>query len=116
MLYFCCVSTRRASSQCLNQAGRFIIDCIMKVSFSKIYILPHDLILLLKQRGLIIPNEQRAINYLSNIGYFRLSAYLYPLLKEPKTDHLFKDDATFDLALDMYRFDHNTQTPIRLHG
>ena len=105
MLYFCCVSPRRASSQCLNQAGRFIIDCIMKVSFSKIYILPHDLILLLKQRGLIIPNEQRAINYLSNIGYFRLSAYLYPLLKEPKTDHLFKDDATFDLALDMYRFD-----------
>jgi len=42
---------------------------------------------------------------LSNIGYFRLSAYFYPLLKEPKTEHLYKDSATFDKALDMYRFD-----------
>jgi abortive infection bacteriophage resistance protein len=34
-----------------------------------------------------------------------LSAYFYPLLKEPKTEHLYKDGATFDKALDMYRFD-----------
>jgi abortive infection bacteriophage resistance protein len=60
---------------------------------------------LLKNRGLSIPDEQRAINYLANIGYFRLNAYFYPLLKEPKTDHIYKEDATFDMALDMYRFD-----------
>jgi abortive infection bacteriophage resistance protein len=60
---------------------------------------------LLKQRGLTISDEQKAINYLSNIGYFRLSAYFYPLLKEPKTEHLYKSGATFDKALDMYRFD-----------
>jgi abortive infection bacteriophage resistance protein len=54
---------------------------------------------------LSIPDEQKAINYLANIGYFRLSAYLYPLLKEPKAEHLYKDGATFNMALDMYRFD-----------
>jgi abortive infection bacteriophage resistance protein len=67
--------------------------------------LPQDLIPLLRARGLSIPDEQRAIGYLTNIGYFRLSAYLYPLLKEPKTDHRYKDGATFEMALDMYRFD-----------
>ncbi len=29
---------------------------------------------------------------LNNIGYYRLSAYMYPFLKEPKTDHRFKDN------------------------
>ena len=64
-----------------------------------------DLIPLLKNRGLSIPDEQRAVSYLTHIGYFRLSAYFYPLLKEPKTDRIFKTGATFDMALDMYRFD-----------
>jgi len=77
----------------------------MKVNFTKACTLPPDLISLLKQRGLVISNEQKAINYLTNLGYFRLSAYFYPLLKEPKSDHLYKSGATFDMALDMYRFD-----------
>ena len=67
--------------------------------------LPGDLVPLLKSRGLIIPNEQKAKNYLTRIGYFRFTAYLYPLLKNPKTDHWYKDNATFEMALDMYRFD-----------
>jgi abortive infection bacteriophage resistance protein len=77
----------------------------MKVKYTKTCILPQDLIPLLKQRGLSIPDEQKTVDYLSNIGYFRLSAYLYPLLKEPKTDNLYKVGVTFDMALDMYRFD-----------
>jgi len=89
----------------LKCAGRFFIYTTMKGNYTKICTLPQDLIPLLKQRGLAIPDEQKAINYLSNIGYFRLSAYFYPLLKEPKTEHLYKADATFDKALDMYRFD-----------
>ncbi|GHT66817.1 CAAX amino protease [Bacteroidia bacterium] len=77
----------------------------MKVNYSKTCTLPQDLIPLLKSRGLSIADEQKAISYLTNIGYYRLSAYLYPLLKDPKTDHLYKPDATFDLAMNMYRFD-----------
>ena len=77
----------------------------MKTSYSKTCTLPQDLIPLLRARGLSIPDEQRAISYLTNIGYFRLSAYLHPLLQEPKTDHRYKDGATFEMALNMYRFD-----------
>ncbi|MDR2056821.1 MAG: Abi family protein [Dysgonamonadaceae bacterium] len=77
----------------------------MKVNYSKTCTLPQDLIPLLKKRGLIIADEQRAISYLTNIGYFRLSAYLHPLLNIPKEEHDYKNGATFDMALDMYRFD-----------
>ena len=59
----------------------------MKANYIKTCTSAQDLILLLKNRGLSIPDEQKAINYLSNIGYFRLSAYLYPLLKDPKKNH-----------------------------
>ncbi|GAP71646.1 hypothetical protein SAMD00024442_15_55 [Candidatus Symbiothrix dinenymphae] len=77
----------------------------MKVDYTKTCILPEDLVPLLQSRGLFIANEQQAADYLTNIGYFRLSAYCYPLLKDPKTDHLYKEDSTFDLVMDMYRFD-----------
>jgi abortive infection bacteriophage resistance protein len=77
----------------------------MKIDYTKACTLPCDLIPLLKRRGLAIPDEERAVSYLTNIGYFRLSAYFYPLLKEPKTDHIYKDGATFDLVMNMYRFD-----------
>ena len=77
----------------------------MKVNFSKTCTLPQDLITLLKGRGLSISDEQKAISYLTNIGYYRLSAYCYPLLKEPKSDHTYKEGATFDLVMNMYRFD-----------
>jgi abortive infection bacteriophage resistance protein len=77
----------------------------MKVSYSKTCTLPQDLIPLLKSRGLSVPDEQKAVDYLTNIGYYRLSAYFHPLLKDPKTDHVYKAGATFDLAMNMYRFD-----------
>jgi len=77
----------------------------MKVDYTKTCLPLQDLILLLKQRGLALTDEQKATGYLSNIGYYRMSAYFYPLLKTPKTDHIFKEGATFDMALDMYRFD-----------
>ena len=77
----------------------------MKVNYSKKCVLPQDLISLLKNRGLSFSDEQKAINYLTNIGYFRLSAYCYPLLDEPKTNHLYKSGSTFDLIMNMYRFD-----------
>ena len=77
----------------------------MKETFSKTCTLPKDLIPLLRSRGLSITNEQKAINYLTNIGYFRLSAYCVPLLDEPKTNHQYKKGATFDLVMNMYRFD-----------
>lgn len=77
----------------------------MKTNYSKTCTLPQDLIPLLKSRGLAISDEQKAISYLTNVGYYRLSAYCYPLLKDPKSNHIYKDRAMFDLVINMYRFD-----------
>lgn len=80
----------------------------------------------LKDRGLTITDEQRALAHLQRIGYYRLSGYWYafrqrsgacsplsksgiPMLKKGKTDHLmldtFKPGATFQQAVDLYVFD-----------
>lgn len=73
--------------------------------YTKTYASPSQLVALLRSRGLAIGNETRVKNYLKHIGYYRFSAYLYPLLTMPKENHIFKNGSTFDNALDMYRFD-----------
>lgn len=77
----------------------------MKQLFTKTFYSPQQHIVLLKNRGLLIADEEKAARYIYNIGYFRLSAYFYPLLKFPKEQHLYKPGATFVQALNMYRFD-----------
>ena len=74
-------------------------------AFKKGYSSPFDLVQLLKSRGLIITDEERAEAYITNIGYYRLSAYMLPFLTMPKTNHIFKPGVTFDNILDLYRFD-----------
>ena len=74
-------------------------------AFTKGYSSPFDLVQLLKSRGLVINDEQRAEAYIQNIGYYRLSAYMLPFLTMPKTNHIFKPGVTFDNVLDLYRFD-----------
>jgi len=77
-----------------------------KERFGKRCTLPVDLIPLLKSRGLIIRNEAQAVDYLSHIGYFRLSAYFRPLYRDSKSrTHEFKEGATFERAMELYRFD-----------
>ena len=52
-----------------------------------------------------IDNDAKAQQYLKRIGYYRMSAYFYPLLSTPKDDHQYKAGSTFHQALNMYRFD-----------
>ena len=73
--------------------------------YTKTYTSPSQLVSLLQSRGLCIENAARTENYLRHIGYYRFSAYLYPLLTTPKENHVFKSGATFNQALTMYRFD-----------
>ncbi len=73
--------------------------------YTKTYSSPAQLVTLLQSRGLHIESVARTENYLRHIGYYRFSAYLYPLLTTPKENHVFKPGATFNQALDMYRFD-----------
>ncbi|MGB3149758.1 MAG: Abi family protein, partial [Maribacter sp.] len=55
----------------------------------------------LKKRGLIVKNEAKAIHLLENLSYYRISGYLYPMLKDNKEDHEFKEGSTFENAFQM---------------
>lgn len=66
---------------------------------------PDDMVELLRHRGLEIENPQRVSHYIRNIGYYRLSAYMFPFLRQPKDEHRFKQGSKFQDALNLYRFD-----------
>ena len=62
---------------------------------------------LLKSRGLIIEDKDRAVRHLSNISYYRLSAYMLPC-KEIKNNcytDKFQEGKTWDDVYQLYLFD-----------
>ena len=75
------------------------------IPFTKRFESSENLVNLLESRGLQICDRNKAIQYRDNIGYYRLSAYMYPLLKMPKTAHLYKEGSTFEKVMMLYRFD-----------
>ncbi len=80
-----------------------------------------ELVARLKERGMIIPDEARAIRKLSQIGHYRLSGFWYPcrrpkfdndgnFLKDSKTglpvrDDRFQDNINFNDIIELYLFD-----------
>lgn len=79
----------------------FYIRLYMK-QFNKQPLLYSEQIQLLKNRGLIIADISKAERYLSQISYYRLSAYFVPF---QKTKDLFNVGTSFDNILDLYLFD-----------
>lgn len=75
------------------------------IPFQKEYQHADALVQLLLSRGLTIDNPGKAEQYLKTINYYRLSAYMYPLLLVPKSEHRFKTDANFRQVMMLYRFD-----------
>lgn len=73
--------------------------------YDKLSMAAGQLVANLQDKGLCIRDANRAADYIHNIGYFRLKAYFYPLYREPKSKHLFKEGSTFDRVMNMYRFD-----------
>jgi abortive infection bacteriophage resistance protein len=59
---------------------------------------------ILKQRGLMIANEQEAEEWLHKVSYYRMSGYWYPLLAD-RQNHIFKPGSTFEQARMLYEFD-----------
>ena len=76
-----------------------------RIPFQKSYACVHDLVSLLQSRGLTVADTAKAERYLEFIGYYRLSAYMYPLLQMPKEQHRYKPNTTFDQVMVLYRFD-----------
>lgn len=78
---------------------------MVKRNLGKDYKTPQELVTLLESRGLVISDRQKAQCYLENIGYYRLSAYMHPLLVTPKTLHQYKFGTSFSKVMMLYRFD-----------
>ena len=76
-----------------------------RISFHKPYTSASDLVSLLQSRGLTVTDTVKAERYLEHIGYYRLSAYMYPLLQMPKERHLYKTNTSFSQVMMLYRFD-----------
>lgn len=62
-----------------------------------------DLLSLLEARGLAIPDRERAIRWLKQISYYRLSAYCLPLKQAPS--NAFQPGVKFDDVAGLYIFD-----------
>lgn len=63
---------------------------------------------LLKSRGLIIDDELRIKRHLSNVSYYRISAYMLPFKKAGQNGEVldqFKEGTTWDDVYDLYKFD-----------
>jgi abortive infection bacteriophage resistance protein len=57
--------------------------------FTKIPLTIDEKIALLKERGLLIPDEERASKYLNHIGYFRLTGY-FKYYQNPETNQFYE--------------------------
>ena len=68
----------------------FYMHMTERIPFGKHYTEEQNLITLLQSRGLSITDVNKANHYLTHIGYYRLSAYMYPLLRVPKEQHIYK--------------------------
>jgi abortive infection bacteriophage resistance protein len=79
----------------------------LKREFDKPPLKIEEQIELLIDRGLYIPDRQQAENYLSFIGYYRLSAYGFPFQKDGDNPdrHCFIPGTTFEQILNLYILD-----------
>ena len=75
-----------------------------KVPYNKTALSYAEQVQQLKNRGLTIENEPKALHLLEVVSYYRLSGYWYPLLAD-KQNHQFKTTATFETAFRIYKFD-----------
>lgn len=79
-----------------------------KVKFNKPALTVEKQIELLKSRGLIINNIEFAKSILSNITYYRLSAYM----KYFQINDVFKTNTTFEDVINLYNFDKDLKSII----
>lgn len=90
----------------LKCVGLFCLNTMVALRpFNKEYKTAAELVELLRSRGLIVEDAQKAKDYIENIGYYRMSAYMHPFLTTPKQDHIYKSGTTFRQVLRLYRFD-----------
>ena len=93
-----------------TKTGYLFMDTLKK-KFTKRALSTDEQIEMLSARGLIIPDRAIALQCLSTVSYYRLSAYLKPFQIHSENDHYFKPNITFDRIWKIYVFDRE----LRLH-
>ncbi len=58
----------------------------------------------LRDRGLVIADEELAKHYLEHVSYYRLAGYWWPMQSD-KASHLFKENSKFEDVISLYNFD-----------
>ena len=81
--------------------------------FTKPAITPAQQMDLLKQRGLIILDESRALYFLEAVSFFRLTPYMRPF-QHSDNRHLFETGTKFSQLARLYDFDR--RLPMLLHS
>lgn len=75
-----------------------------KVPFTKQPTTFADQVSLLQQRGMLIPDEQKAAFYLSQLNYYRFAAYCLPF-EQDHASHQFQAGTGFEDVFNLYVFD-----------
>ena len=69
---------------------------------------------LLRERGMHIPDTDKAGEILLDIGYYRLGFYWFPYERnfpsKNNRDHMFREGTTFDKVIALYYFDHDLRS------
>lgn len=76
-----------------------------KIPYAKSALSYTDQLQQLKDRGLLIEDDSKALHILENISYYRLSGYWHPLLSSPKSEHTFNPNSSFTNVFKLYCFD-----------
>jgi len=100
MWYICSVIPSHASDSSASCEVFFLP--IMKYSKKALTIEEH--IALLRKRGLVIEDTDRAQRYLESVSYYRLSGYMFHL-QDKGSGTTFYPDTTFDAIINLYTFD-----------
>jgi len=77
------------------QIGHEILINLPMENYNKIALDTPDLLAMLKQRGLQVPDEQEALRTLSLVSYFRIACCFRPMEIDKQT-HEFRKGATLD--------------------
>ena len=77
---------------------------IHTMSYTKRPLDTPDIIHTLKERGLAIADENKAVEFLNHVSYFRFATYLRPM-EEDGTIRRYKSSASFEKAVMLYEFD-----------
>ena len=95
--------------------GGFFIGDFLSSTYNRPHLSVADQLALVKQRGLSVSDDATALSYLRRLGYYRLSAYWFPLRAKTLTtvggklvrqvSNNFVPGATFQSAVDLYVFD-----------